>query len=260
MYRNVGTTVATDSLYTKHSLLWLNEENIHVIRSPNQLLQNTFFWAHHEKLCIVDLTYAFLGGIDLCYGRYDTADHVLADDSPEDFEQFGADDYATVADLENFQVFMGKDYSNPRVKDFFDLDKPYKSMYNRQTTPRMPWHDIHMMTYGKVARDLSRHFVQRWNYLIRQKRPSRLTPLLLPPPDFTDEEARNAGYSGTCEVQLLRSSGKWSLGLEEHEQSIQNAYLKLIETSEHFVYIENQFLLLRVSLMVWKLKIELEML
>ncbi|CCG23217.1 Pld1 phospholipase D1 [Candida orthopsilosis Co 90-125] len=241
VYRNVGTTVATDSLYTKHSLLWLNEENIHVIRSPNQLLQNTFFWAHHEKLCIVDSTYAFLGGIDLCYGRYDTADHVLADDSPEDFEQFGADDYATVADLENFQVFMGKDYSNPRVKDFFDLDKPYKSMYNRQTTPRMPWHDIHMMTYGKVARDLSRHFVQRWNYLIRQKRPSRLTPLLLPPPDFTDEEARNAGYSGTCEVQLLRSSGKWSLGLEEHEQSIQNAYLKLIETSEHFVYIENQF-------------------
>lgn len=241
VYRNVGTTVATDSLYTKHSLLWLNEENIHVIRSPNQLLQNTFFWAHHEKLCIVDLTYAFLGGIDLCYGRYDTADHVLTDDSPEDFEQFGIDDHATAADLENFQVFMGKDYSNPRVKDFFDLDKPYKSMYNRKIIPRMPWHDIHMMTYGKTARDLSRHFVQRWNYLIRQKRPSRLTPLLLPPPDFTDEEARNAGYSGTCEVQLLRSSGKWSLGLEEHEQSIQNAYLKLIETSEHFVYIENQF-------------------
>ncbi|KAI5968318.1 SPO14 [Candida margitis] len=241
VYRNVGTTVATDSLYTKHSLLWLNEDNIHVIRSPNQLLQNTFFWAHHEKLCIVDSTYAFLGGIDLCYGRYDTADHVLADDSPDDFEKFGANDYATVADLENFQVFMGKDYSNPRVKDFFELDKPYKSMYDRQTTPRMPWHDIHMMTYGKIARDLARHFVQRWNYLIRQKRPSRLTPLLLPPPDFTDEEAQNAGYSDTCEVQLLRSSGKWSLGLEEHEQSIQNAYLKLIETSEHFVYIENQF-------------------
>ena len=28
---------------------------------------------------------------------------------------------------------------------------------------------------------------------------------------------------------------------ERTEQSIQNAYLKLIETSEHFVYIENQF-------------------
>ena len=49
IYRNVGTTVATDSLYTKHSILSLDEENIHVIRSPNQLLQNTFFWAHHEN-------------------------------------------------------------------------------------------------------------------------------------------------------------------------------------------------------------------
>lgn len=114
-------------------------------------------------------------------------------------------------------------------------------MYNRNEVPRMPWHDIHMFTCGQTARDLARHFVQRWNYLIRQKRPSRLTPLLLPPPDISDDEAMAHGLDGTCEVQLLRSSGNWSLGLKEHEQSIQNAYLKLIETSEHFVYIENQF-------------------
>ncbi|RCK63977.1 Phospholipase D1 [Candida viswanathii] len=241
IYRNVGTTVATDSLYTKHSILSLNEENIHVIRSPNQLLQNTYFWAHHEKLCIVDHTYAFLGGIDLCYGRYDTADHVLVDDSGVDFDSFRPDDRLTVDSFTDFQVFPGKDYSNPRVKDFFDLEKPYESMYNRNEVPRMPWHDIHMFTCGQTARDLARHFVQRWNYLIRQKRPSRLTPLLLPPPDLSDDEAMAHGLDGTCEVQLLRSSGNWSLGLKEHEQSIQNAYLRLIETSEHFVYIENQF-------------------
>ncbi|KAI5962196.1 SPO14 [Candida pseudojiufengensis] len=241
VYRNVGSTVATDSLYTKHSLLSLNEENIHVIRSPNQLLQNTFFWAHHEKLCIIDQTYAFLGGIDLCYGRYDTADHALTDDSELDFEYLKKNPEYNGDILSKFQIFPGKDYSNPRVKDFFELEKPYNSMYNRQTTPRMPWHDIHMFTYGSIARDLSRHFVQRWNYLIRQKRPSRLTPLLIPPPDFTPDDAKIAGYSGTCEMQLLRSSGNWSLGLQRYEQSIQNAYLSLIENSEHFVYIENQF-------------------
>ncbi|CAH6719242.1 phospholipase D1 [[Candida] jaroonii] len=241
IYRNVGSTVAIDSLFTKHSLLSLHDENIHVIRSPNQLLQNTYFWAHHEKLCIVDHTIAFIGGIDLCYGRYDTPDHVLVDDSKINFASLEANQVPKEEDFANFQIFPGKDYSNPRVKDFHELNKPYESMYDRNTTPRMPWHDVHMLTSGKVARDLSRHFVQRWNYLLRQKRPSRFTPLLTPPSDFTEEEEKNLQLGGTCEVQLLRSSGNWSLGLKQHEQSIQNAYLKLIETSEHFVYIENQF-------------------
>lgn len=241
VYRNVGNFTPIDSLYTKHLLLSLSEENIHVIRSPNQLLQNTYFWAHHEKLCIVDQSVAFVGGIDLCYGRWDTPEHVLTDDSGVGFSTLDDDSRSTVEKVLRFQTFPGKDYSNPRVKDFSALDKPYESMYDRDKTPRMPWHDVHMMTTGKVARDLSRHFVQRWNYLIRQKRPSRLTPLLVPPPDMSDQEAKALGYEGTCEVQLLRSSGSWSLGLKETEHSIQNAYLKIIETSEHFVYIENQF-------------------
>ncbi|KAG7196064.1 Phospholipase D1 [Scheffersomyces spartinae] len=241
VYRNVGSTVATDSLYTKHSLINLHPENIHVIRSPNQLLQNTFFWAHHEKLCIIDQTIAFLGGIDLCFGRYDTPDHVLVDDSKLDFQSLNSEFRPAQEEYSRFQTFPGKDYSNPRVKDFFELDKPYESMYDREKVPRMPWHDVHMVTSGKVARDLARHFVQRWNYLLRQKRPSRFTPLLTPPSDMTDEEVEMLGLTGTCEIQLLRSSGSWALGLKEHEQSIQHAYLKLIETSEHFVYIENQF-------------------
>ncbi|EEQ41781.1 hypothetical protein CLUG_05909 [Clavispora lusitaniae ATCC 42720] len=240
VYRNVGTTIPIDSLYTKHSILSLDQENIHVIRSPNQLLQNTYFWAHHEKICIVDYTVAFLGGIDLCYGRYDTPDHVLADDSHIDFSTLDPETYG-YNDFSEFRVFPGKDYSNTRVKDFNNLDKPYETIYDRKVVPRMPWHDIHMVTSGQVARDLSRSFVQRWNYLLRQKRPSRLTPLLTPPPDMTEEEVKSMGLDGTCEVQIVRSAGNWSLGLKEHEESIHQAYLKLIEESEHFVYIENQF-------------------
>lgn len=230
VYRNVGTTVGTDSLWTKHSLLNLHN-NIHVIRSPNQWLQNTYFWAHHEKLCIIDHTIAFMGGIDLCYGRYDTPDHVLRDD------------FTNLQD----QNFPGKDYSNARICDFYDLDKPFDSMYDRNVIPRMPWHDVHMMTVGEGARDISRHFVQRWNYLLRQKRPSRPTPLLTPPSDFTEDELRFSPFfrnlldESTCELQILRSAGSWSMGLKETERSIQNAYLKLIETSKHYIYIENQF-------------------
>lgn len=234
VYRNVGQTIPIDSMYTKHSLLDLHE-NIHVMRSPNQLLQNTFFWAHHEKCTIIDHTIAFMGGIDLCFGRWDTPEHVLVDDAPAPFYNSG--DQAG----NPTQIFPGKDYSNPRVKDFFELNKPYEDMYNRQEVPRMPWHDVHGLVLGQPARDLARHFVQRWNYVLRQKRPSRFTPLLLPPPDFTDEELKGLHLNGTCEYQILRSSCRWSLGLKQHEQSIQNAYLKAIEESEHLVYIENQF-------------------
>lgn len=230
VYRNVANTVGTDSLWTKHSMLSLHP-NIHLIRSPNQWLQNTYFWAHHEKMTVIDNTIAFVGGIDLCYGRYDTPEHVLKDDH----------------DLLKDQIFPGKDYSNARVCDFYELDKPFESMYDRRKIPRMPWHDVHMMTIGEAARDLARHFVQRWNYLLRQKRPSRPTPLLTPPSDFRKEQLENSPFfqmlkpRSTCEIQVLRSAGAWSLGLKETEKSIQNAYLKLIETSEHFIYVENQF-------------------
>lgn len=40
------------------------------------------------------------------------------------------------------------------VPDFIERDK----------TPRMPWHDIGAVVYGKAARDVARHFIQRWNF------------------------------------------------------------------------------------------------
>lgn len=35
---------------------------------------------------------------------------------------------------------------------------------DRYTTPRMPWHDISSVVHGKAARDVARHFIQRWNF------------------------------------------------------------------------------------------------
>ena len=123
-------------------------------------------------------------------------------------------------------------------------------MYDRQKVARMPWHDISMQIIGQPARDLTRHFVQRWNYLLRQRKPSRPTPVLLPPADFTQAEIDSLGIGGTCEVQILRSACSWSMGLnaDTTECSILNAYLKLIETSKHFVYIENQFFITSTEL------------
>ncbi|KAF3940462.1 hypothetical protein ABW19_dt0205462 [Dactylella cylindrospora] len=235
VYRNIGAAIPIDSAYTKYSLLDLHP-NIYVQRSPNQLRQNTFFWAHHEKLLIVDHTVVFLGGLDLCFGRWDTPQHALVDDKFTGFDETGP------MDPDKYQLWPGKDYSNPRVEDFYELNKPYDDMYDRQKIPRMPWHDISMQVVGQPARDLTRHFVQRWNYLLRQRTPSRPTPFLLPPPDFTETEIESLGIGGSCEVQMLRSACAWSTGTpDKNEHSILNAYLKAIETSDHLVYIENQF-------------------
>ncbi|KAK4503636.1 hypothetical protein PRZ48_004551 [Zasmidium cellare] len=237
VYRNIESAIPIDSEYTKWSLLDLHP-NIIVQRSPNQLRQNQFFWAHHEKLVVVDNMMAFVGGVDLCFGRWDDPCHSLTDDKLTGFEL----DHDVPRDAEHCQVWPGKDYSNPRVQDFYALDRPYEEMYDRTKVPRMPWHDIAMQIVGQPARDVGRHFVQRWNYILRSRVPSRPTPVLMPPPEYEQEELDRLGMTGTCQVQILRSCSPWSIGTPNKvEHSIMNAYVTLIQTSEHFVYIENQF-------------------
>ncbi|KNZ80910.1 hypothetical protein J132_03610 [Termitomyces sp. J132] len=227
LYQEVSNrTTPTDSNYAKQRLVSLHP-NVMVQRSPSHFQTGTFYWAHHEKLCVIDQAIAFMGGLDLCFGRWDTPQHVLVDDTE------GTDQP---------EIWPGKDYSNPRITDFHTLNKPEEDMYDRTKVPRMPWHDVGMQVVGQPARDLARHFVQRWNYLLRIKNHSRTMPFLVPPPEFNLGELHRLGLTGTCEMQICRSAGPWSMGTPAKiEHSVQNAYLKAIQMSEHFVYIENQF-------------------
>lgn len=89
-------------------------------------------------------------------------------------------------------------------------------------------------------------------------------PFLLPPAPFRGQDLESQQLNGTCEIQICRSAGNWSMGFQHRvEHSIQNAYLKgksgsgvslyqpltlhtaAIQMSEHFVYIENQFFITR---------------
>lgn len=45
-----------------------------------------------------------------------------------------------VAGTDRPEIWPGKDYSNPRMLDFYDLDKPHEDMYDRMKIPRMPWY------------------------------------------------------------------------------------------------------------------------
>ena len=118
----------------------------------------------------------------------------------------------------------------------------------------MPWHDVHCVIKGQGARDLARHFIQSWNNVKTEKAMQKVDqiPFLLPQPDYLDEFNSNTNTNlsndeieipkGTCKIQVIRSVGDWSLGCPT-ENSIYEAYIELIKSSKHFIYIENQFLI-----------------
>jgi phospholipase D1/2 len=62
-------TVRTRQILTEFGL----NQNVKVLRHPDHFFDGVFLWSHHEKLVIVDQSVAFLGGIDLCYGRLASA-------------------------------------------------------------------------------------------------------------------------------------------------------------------------------------------
>jgi hypothetical protein len=55
-------------------------------------------------MVVVDSRMAFIGGLDLCFGRYDTHTHEMIDWYPDETKPR--------------PIWPGLDYSNPRVKDF----------------------------------------------------------------------------------------------------------------------------------------------
>ncbi|KKK18333.1 hypothetical protein P175DRAFT_0505037 [Aspergillus ochraceoroseus IBT 24754] len=195
VYKEVTQALTLSSAHTKHHLEALHQ-NIAVFRHPDHLpdrqeltaqitssLENMsldalkltqlsadaikgiygihediiLYWAHHEKLCIIDGGIAFMGGLDMCFGRWDTHQHALADlhNNPSDI------------------VFPGQDYNNARVLDFTDVANPDQNKLDRSKTSRMGWSDISVSLHGQAVGDLRRLFVERWNFIYDTKYQSR---------------------------------------------------------------------------------------
>ena len=85
LYKELQLALALDSLYSKKALMSRGGRNLKVLRHPDRVGTdvNQFLWAHHEKIVVVDQSYAFVGGIDLCYGRWDNGHHRLTDLPPD---------------------------------------------------------------------------------------------------------------------------------------------------------------------------------
>lgn len=45
-------------------------------------------------------------------------------------------------------------------------------------------------------------------------------PFLIPAPDFTPRQLQEQRITGTCEIQICRSVGPWSMGISHIEHSV----------------------------------------
>ncbi|KAA8621685.1 Phospholipase D/nuclease [Pyrenophora tritici-repentis] len=118
------------------------------------------YWAHHEKLCLVDGHTAFMGGLDLCYGRWDTNQHSIADAHPGNVDRI---------------VFPGQDFNNARMLDFQDVSNWENNKLDRTESSRMGWSDVALCLSGPVVQDLRTHFSQRWNFIYDEKYSKKAT-------------------------------------------------------------------------------------
>ncbi|GJN31685.1 hypothetical protein PR202_gn00013 [Eleusine coracana subsp. coracana] len=200
-------------------------------RSLVQEAETATMFTHHQKTVVVDAgeedprLVSFLGGIDLCDGRYDTQDHPL------------------------FRT-LGTTHRN----DFHQPNFPGASV--KKGGPREPWHDIHCRVEGPAAWDVLENFEQRWrkqgdgdNFLVALNKEA-----------WAAREAV-AGLN-SWNVQVFRSiDGGAAAGFPEGdpdaaaarglvsgkdhviERSIQDAYIHAIRRARDFIYIENQYFL-----------------
>uniref|UniRef100_A0A4W4EST7 Phospholipase n=1 Tax=Electrophorus electricus TaxID=8005 RepID=A0A4W4EST7_ELEEL len=239
LYKEVELALGINSEYSKRTLMHLHP-NIKVMRHPDHVSSSVYLWAHHEKIVVIDQSVAFVGGIDLAYGRWDDREHRLTD-----VGRYGSNHSLETGMgelLGNTRFWHGKDYCNFVYKDWVQLEKPFDDFIDRYTTPRMPWHDIASVVHGRAARDVARHFIQRWNFNKKPKYRSLSYPFLLPKSHSTANELTyQVPDCVQTKVQVLRSAADWSAGIKYHEESIHNAYIQVIAKSKHFIYIENQF-------------------
>uniref|UniRef100_A0A0E0HA65 Phospholipase D n=1 Tax=Oryza nivara TaxID=4536 RepID=A0A0E0HA65_ORYNI len=208
-----------------------------------QDLQISTMFTHHQKIVVVDhdmpssrhgggggrrRVVSFVGGLDLCDGRYDTPFHSL-------FRTLGTAHH--------------DDFHQPN----------FATATVAKGGPREPWHDIHCRLEGPVAWDVLYNFEQRWRKqggkdLLVQLRD--LAETVIPPsPAMFPEDAES------WNVQLFRSiDGGAAFGFPDTpedaaraglvsgkdqiiDRSIQDAYIAAIRRARSFIYIENQYFL-----------------
>ncbi|KAI5060239.1 hypothetical protein GOP47_0024659 [Adiantum capillus-veneris] len=220
---------------------------VHCVRCPRnpdngssivQGLEVGLMFTHHQKTIVVDVAtsaantgqrklVSFLGGIDLCDGRYDNQNHSL---------------FGTLGTVHK--------------EDFHQTNFEGASL--KQGGPREPWHDVHARIEGPAAWDVHCNFEQRWR---RQANKRHLLSLKTIPELWPPSEIIQDDNPESWNAQIFRSIDEGAvdgfpkkpdiaaqMGLvtgKENiiDRSIQDAYICAIRQAKHFIYMENQYFL-----------------
>ncbi|CAN8288204.1 unnamed protein product [Cochlearia groenlandica] len=205
-----------------------------------QNLQVSTMFTHHQKIVVVDSEMpsnvgtrkrrivSFVGGLDLCDGRYDTPFHSL---------------FRTL-DTAHHDDFHQPNFTGAAIT---------------KGGPREPWHDIHCRLEGPIAWDVLYNFEQRWSrqggkdILVKIR---DLDDIIIPPSPVLFPEDHDS-----WNVQLFRSiDGGAAAAFPESpeeaaeaglvsgkdniiDRSIQDSYIHAIRRAKDFIYIENQYFL-----------------
>ncbi|KAI3693333.1 hypothetical protein L6452_33168 [Arctium lappa] len=201
-------------------------------------------YTHHQKTVIVDADagygrrriVAFVGGLDLCDGRYDSPQHPL---------------------FRSLNTVHAEDFHNPTFTG------------NLVGCPREPWHDMHSKIDGPAAYDVMTNFEERW---LKASKPHGLKKLKTTYDDallriervpeilgVNDQPCLSDQDPEGWHVQIFRSIDSNSVkGFPKDpreattknlvcgknvmiDMSIHSAYVKAIRSAQHFIYIENQY-------------------
>ncbi|KAI5283642.1 hypothetical protein KEM54_001964 [Ascosphaera aggregata] len=232
VYKEVNQALTCNSAHTKHALRALCPEgspgygNIQIIRHPDHnVFENagdmTFYWAHHEKFIVIDYAVAFIGGLDMCFGRWDTHDHPLSDVHPTEVRD---------------EIWPGQDFNNNRIMDFHSVEDWAANELDKTRYARMPWHDVAMGVIGDCVYDIAEHFVLRWNATKRDK--YKRTPGV----DWLCMEGREREDEDLIGVQRPQYPvGAYSKHPLSPMSSKPTGEQGTVTAQIHYVYIENQF-------------------
>jgi phospholipase D1/2 len=230
IYKEIRLTLNINSKHTKKILKNLHP-NIIVIRHPKNSL-TIKIWTHHEKFVVIDEVCAYIGGIDLCWGRYDFESHLIHEEPNE----------------REIYYWPGVDYANDRIKNIPNVKDVQLDHIDRRKYPRMPWHDVATCLEGPIVKDLCLHFFQRWHFALSHKEKNTLKyskifiNLVHLLNQVLEIKATRRPENMTC--QALRSANHWSTGVD-NELSIMKAYCDIIDNAKHYVLIQNQYFISR---------------
>ncbi|XP_057775686.1 phospholipase D beta 1-like [Salvia miltiorrhiza] len=243
----MGTNDEETRRYFKHS-------SVQVLLCPRSAGKGSWakkqetgtIYTHHQKSVIIDADagqnrrkiVSFVGGLDLCKGRYDTQKHSI---------------------FSTLQTVHKDDFHQPNFAG------------PNAGCPREPWHDLHCKIDGPAAYDVLTNFEERWSMASKrhglQKVKTSFEDSLLKLERIPDvlgiAEAAEQGLHDPegWHVQVFRSIDSNSVkGFPKNpkeastknlvcgknlliDMSIHTAYVKAIRAAQHFIYIENQYFL-----------------